>query len=107
MEKPAEFLDNEILFVAVLALFIEGKFSSFSLILKSFFGNFLSVFGNFSSPELLISVNPRSLNLIECRIYQNLDIEIDRPTGDVIQEYIDKIKNRTEMIKMFLEREGR
>ena len=53
------------------------------------------------------NVNPRSLNLIECRIYQNLDIEIDRPTGDVIQEYIDKIKNRTEMIKMFLEREGR
>lgn len=52
-------------------------------------------------------VNPRSLNLIELRIYQNLEVLIDRPTGDVIQEYMDKIQNRTELIKTFLEREGR
>ena len=52
-------------------------------------------------------VNPRSLNLIECRIYQNLEVLIDNPTGDLIQEYMDKIQNRTELIKIFLEREGR
>lgn len=52
-------------------------------------------------------INPKSLNLIELRIYQNLEVLIDNPSGDTIQEYIDKIKNRTELIKMFLEREGR
>lgn len=52
-------------------------------------------------------VNPKSLNLIELRIYQNLEVLIDNPPGDVIQEYMDKIQNRTELIKIFLERDGK
>ena len=52
-------------------------------------------------------VNPLTLNKIECRIYQNLEVLIDNPTGEVIQFYMDKIQNRTELIKTFLEREGR
>lgn len=52
-------------------------------------------------------VNPATLNKIECRIYQNLEVLIDNPTSDVIQFYMDKIQNRSELIKTFLEREGR
>lgn len=52
-------------------------------------------------------VNPRTLNMIECRIYQNLEVLIDNPSSDVIQEYMDKIVNRTELIKIFLERDGK
>lgn len=51
-------------------------------------------------------VNPKSLKLIECRIYQNLEVVIDNPTPDIIQDYMDKIENRSELIQIFLEREG-
>lgn len=52
-------------------------------------------------------VDPKKLNLIECRLYQNMEVLIDQPSGDTIREYMDKIENRSDLIKTFLEREGR
>lgn len=52
-------------------------------------------------------VDPKKLNLIECRIYQNMEVIIDNPSGDVIKEIMDTIEDRAGLIRTYLEREGR
>lgn len=51
--------------------------------------------------------DPRMLNLIECRIYQSMEVLIDQPSGDVIYDIMELIKHNTAMIQGYLEREGR
>lgn len=46
-------------------------------------------------------VNPKDINEIELRIYQNNQIIVDQPTGDVIQFIMDKIIDFDRRIQTF------
>lgn len=53
------------------------------------------------------NVDPKKLNLIECRLYQNLEVLIDQPDAEIIRDIMDKIKHNTSLIHEFLERDGK
>lgn len=53
------------------------------------------------------NIDPRKLNLIEARIYQNCECLIDNPPAEVILNIINIIKNNTALVATYLEREGR
>lgn len=52
-------------------------------------------------------VNPKDLSKIECRIYQNLEVLIDEPGYEVIEDVMNKIVYDTNLISTYLQREGR
>ena len=43
----------------------------------------------------------------ELRIYQNFDVLITNPEPEEIEQYMDLIQNRSKLITLYLEREGR